>query len=375
METIDTQSTSARTAECSPIVLREKAQVRLIFIPTIVDNLKEPLASVRGTFLYQRKSRKDEWENANTLSLASVKSGEAYQLELDSEEVLKLRKGLYELAQLHREHGIPSGHRQFVRMRSGLAQFLKLGQPDLQELFDEHPSDALDALVKILQWASRSPDLADAAQRLATVPASELPNITSLLSLASMKAALAEWESNSSNPSEDYWQSLLSRHAGVLSQLFAFPVVVIQEKAYVGGKRLNRRGGKEVDFLAKAAATGGLLLIEIKAPTTRLLGGLYRGVHPLSSDVNGAVAQILHYRQSLMKEFTGIAEDAEALTLGDPKCIVISGNAASELTDSESRNSFELLRERMGGVTVVTFDELFERTRRSLGLMEETTSG
>jgi hypothetical protein len=373
METIQTRSTSARTADCDPIVLREGHQVRLVFVPTLVDHPTEPKANVRGTFIYQKKARKHEWVDANTLSLTSVKSGEAYKLELSSEEVLIMRERLYELGKLQREHGIPSGRRHFVRMQSGLAEFLKLGSPDLQQLFNEHPRDALDALVKILRWASQSPDLRDAAQRISAIPASDLPNISSLLGLASLKAALAEWEENSTNSIEAFWQSLLSKHAAVLSQLFAYPVIVIEEKAYVGGRKINRRGGGEVDFLAKAAATDGLLLVEIKTPTTDLLGGAYRdGVRPLSADLNGAVAQVLHYRQTLMTEFNNLSVGSRNLTLGEPPCVVIAGTT-SQLTNGDRRNNFELLRTRMNGVTIVTFDELFDRTRRSLGLMEDSS--
>jgi hypothetical protein len=74
-ETFETRSTSARTAECSPIILRETGQIRLVFLPMLIENTEDPNACVKGTFLYQRKGKNDEWESINTESLANIKKG------------------------------------------------------------------------------------------------------------------------------------------------------------------------------------------------------------------------------------------------------------------------------------------------------------
>jgi hypothetical protein len=157
----------------------------------------------------------------------------------------------------------------------------------------------------------------------------------------------------------------------VLSQVFAYPILYVASKAYVGGKQLNNKGGKVVDFLAHAALTGGLLLIEIKTPTTTLLGREYRGVYPLSQELSGAIAQIVHYKQSLMKDFAALNKEGDStLTLGEPRCLLIAGSASAELNSVALRNNFELLRERVSGVTIITFDELFARCRNAIGLIE-----
>ena len=66
---------------------------------------------------------------------------------------------------------------------------------------------------------------------------------------------------------------VLAKHAYVLSQLFAYPVVVVDEKVYVGRKRLDNKHGNVVDLLGTVPAA---VLIEIKTPQMRLLGGRYR---------------------------------------------------------------------------------------------------
>jgi hypothetical protein len=104
-----------------------------------------------------------------------------------------------------------------------------------------------------------------------------------------------------------------------------------------------------------------------------LLGKEYRGVHPLSPDLSGAIAQVLHYRQSLTKNYATLLETSGLpLTLGEPRCVVIAGTA-TELGSPSLKNDFELLRERTTGVTIITFDELLARVRRTIGVLEEST--
>src|ERR1039458_7020017 len=95
---LDTNSTSAATVECSPIMLRVTDQVRLAFMPTLIDNKENPRACVRGTFIYQRKGKNDEWTPTNTESLAKLKKGEGYKLDLHSSELLALGAGQIERA-------------------------------------------------------------------------------------------------------------------------------------------------------------------------------------------------------------------------------------------------------------------------------------
>ncbi len=190
-----------------------------------------------------------------------------------------------------------------------------------------------------------------------------------------MKEALEHWEANSLNDSEDFWQKSLSDRSYVLGQMFAYPVVVIGEKAYVGGKQVTSKGGKEVDFLAAAESTDALILIEIKTPQTKLLGSKYReDVFPFSRELAGAVAQVLRYRQSLMKNFDLVTSGSTTrFTLGEPRCVVICGST-EELCSADMRESFELQRDRFQGVSVITYDELFSRLQQLINLLESPSA-
>ena len=197
-----------------------------------------------------------------------------------------------------------------------------------------------------------------AVARLNSDAPGQLPALTAVLGLASLRAAHDYWMQHQKNPAEEFWQSSLEARSYVLGQVFAYPVVVIGTKVYVGGKQIDARGGKYPDFALSANSTSSILLLEIKTPVTELLGAEYRnGVFPLSREVQGALAQVLRYRQILMRTFDTLTSEAEErLTLGEPRCVVVAGNS-SELNTVAKKECYELQRERVGGVTLVTYDE------------------
>ena len=57
------------------------------------------------------------------------------------------------------------------------------------------------------------------------------------------------------------------------------------------------------------------------------------------------------------------------LSSSEPRCVVMIG-CRDELADDFRRRAFERFRERLLGVTVVTFDEFFERIRNLQTLFE-----
>jgi hypothetical protein len=142
MKEIHTTSTSSKTADCDAIPLRSTDKVRLVFLPTIVENTKSPSASVRGSFVYQKKGKNDEWTPTTEHSLASLKSGEGYKLELHCEELWSLVQGLGQVYRLHRQEGVPKGKNKFVRIEAGLAPFLELGQTELKGFLENHSGEA-----------------------------------------------------------------------------------------------------------------------------------------------------------------------------------------------------------------------------------------
>src|SRR5713101_3710414 len=101
MEELTVRSTSNVSAKVSDVVLRETSITRLVFRPMLVDNQKFPDAAVKGTFVFQRKSRNQSWYDIPAEPLSSLKKDEGYRLPLDSAETLNLFQELSSLYELY----------------------------------------------------------------------------------------------------------------------------------------------------------------------------------------------------------------------------------------------------------------------------------
>ena len=208
--------------------------------------------------------------------------------------------------------------------------------------------------------------------RLVSLGPEVLRNLTAAVGLGSLKEALGSWEAHESSSNEEFWQKTLTEHSFVLGHVFPWPVCIVKGKAYVGGKSMLNTGGGVVDFLVKNSLTNNVALVEIKTPSTPLIAGLYRdGAHSPSAELSGSIVQVLGYRASLQQEFlalrNGMPGDLESF---EPRCVVIIGNTTEIRGDPSKLRSFELYRNHTGNVTVVTFDELFEKTRALVSVLE-----
>lgn len=110
---------------------------------------------------------------------------------------------------------------------------------------------------------------------------------------------LAIWENQKQNANEEFGQITFNENSYILSQVFAVPMVFLQDKAYVGGMKIDKSEARFVDYLFSTEASREAILIEIKTPTTRLLDRDYRGFRPPSHDLTGSVVQVLNYRAEL----------------------------------------------------------------------------
>jgi Shedu protein SduA, C-terminal len=250
-------------------------------------------------------------------------------------------------------------------VESNLAALLDLTQTDLHEFLSANKSDAFKIFGRVIRWLSESPEI---ASQLA-VDETELPTLNAIVSRANLRAICNLWMENSENSDEEFWQDEFGKHTFVLGLLFAYPIVIIKGKAFVGGKQYDNRHGSLADFLGRSSSSGNAVLIEIKSPTAPLLGSQYRDDNfPPSREVVGAISQVIHYSESLSNA-PEIRNGAE-LSASAPRCVIITGNTARELSDDYRKRSFERFRERLLGVTVVSFDEFFQRIAALNSLFE-----
>ncbi len=372
METRTLTSTSKRTATTDDVVLRETKTTRLIFRPILVDNIKEKEASVKGTFVFQKKGLSDTWEDSESTSLSSLKKGESVKLELKSAELLKLYTEVQNLYEMYRESGIPRGEAQFVKANKAVEAVADLSDEEITAVVKGQEFLGAQAVARLIQWASDAQNFTLMFERLESLKPESLVNLNAAVGISTLKRALITWSKHRNDSDEEFWQDLLTEQEFVLEQIFHVPVFVIKSKAYMGGKHALNKGGGVVDFLIKNNITNSVGLVEIKTPKTDLLTTEYRnGIYNISPELSGAVMQVLNYRESLAKErkalLSGDEIDAEAF---DPKCVVIIGHAKNELKDRNKLKSFELFRRQLSDVEVITYDELFNRTKRLVQTLE-----
>jgi hypothetical protein len=127
-----------------------------------------------------------------------------------------------------------------------------------------------------------------------------------------------------------------------------------------------------LDFLLKNNLTQNTALIEIKTPKTKIIGTKYRlSVYSIYPDITGSIVQIANYKDSLTKNYHSlVANMGGEINAFNPQCMVIAGNAQAELTDQERIKSFELFRNGLKDVQLVTYDELFRKIEILIELIE-----
>jgi hypothetical protein len=342
---ITTESVALNALETGPIVLRESETRRLVFKPMIVE---QPEAPVRGYFVWQRKRKADEWEDITGASLTALKAGEGYSLELRSGEVSTLLQGIHDRNEIYEQHGIRFGQRDY---------FAGADLPEVvRKILDEPDSELANALQ--------------------TLDPASLLSLGRSVDISKLDTFLAEWDASDQNVDEDFWQDLLARNVWVFSQLTGSPVVLLQEKAYVGGKGVSNTGGGQVDYLLANSLTDNVSLVEIKTPDAALCDRQYRssGAYTLGRDVVGGMVQVLGYRDTFLNEIGNLRETSETFQAYNPRCYLVVGRIAS-LPDEDAKRSFELFRTAQAAVQILTFDEVRERLQGIRDVLTASDAG
>jgi len=370
MEKITTKSTSLHSAKTNEIVLRESATSRLIFQPVLVDNIKNKDASIDGQFLYQRKGKNDAWEPVEKINLAHLKKGEGVQLALKAGELLTLFNELVDLYTLYKQHGAQLGQATFTKSNPALAHLSEMPIDQLEAILHADAQLSGAILSKLLTWATSESDPAQLVNRLLELAPDSLKRLNTSANLQRLNSAVTLWTKHKNDANEDLWQTILTDNMAVLEQVFSWPVSIVEEKAYVGGKGVDNKGGGLVDYLVKNQLTNNVALIEIKTPSTLLLGTEYRaGLYKVSEDLNGGVMQVLNYKQQLLSSYMNMGT-AELFETFDPKCLLIIGHAGKELNGTNKKKSFALFRNQLTDVEIVTFDEMVTKTRNLISVLE-----
>lgn len=374
-KTVKVTSTSRNTAAVDDIELRETTTTRLVFRPLLVNNAKDEEAAIKGSFIFQRKSRTAKWEDYKELDLTRLKAEEWIRLELHSDEVLALFHELRALYELYEQEGIPQGEVSYLRAATGAAALLNASDKDIELLLEDSAGQGQELVLRFLSWFLDRPDRENMLGLLEGLDTEQLGHLSELAGLKALRGVIDIWNANQTNGEEEFWQKSLGANGFVLSQVFPVPVIIVEDKAYVGGKQVTNRGGNIADFLLKNEISQNAILVEIKTPVSPLLSNKsYRQeVFGPSAEITGAIAQALNYRQHLIENAHSLKNPEEGLDFDafEPTVVIIAGNYI-ELADRARRRSFELFRAQLRNVQLITYDELFGKVASLMEVLQGT---
>jgi|GEM_PF-4189488 len=203
--------------------------------------------------------------------------------------------------------------------------------------------------------------------------------VFSIIGLEGVLEVWEYWQENRSETSESKWQEKFSTYPWVLGQSFATPNLLFEEQCYVGGTLYSGKGSKYPDFVYETIGTGNMLIVEIKLPTQPLMVSTGKEhIFAPSSYLTKAVAQVLFYRHEALMSYNGIVgrlslygDKSKIRNLVNPRCLVVIGSLDDFKGDDGNamRHCFDLYRNELRGVDVITYDELFEKIRIMMRLV------
>jgi len=177
--------------------------------------------------------------------------------------------------------------------------------------------------------------------------------------------AISVWEMSAVEKATDesFWQTELEARKGILERLLGGFAVFLQREFHVGSTNSEGAGSKRADFALVDSINNNISLIEIKTPSTKLLGTEYRSTYPFSSEMSGTISQVLNQRNELTLNFFGKAYSSpKTFEVFAPKCFIIAGTLKSLGEDKIKLKAFEMQRQAVAShVTIVTFDELYHQ--------------
>lgn len=377
---IDVVSRSAMTADATPVVLSSTERFRFRFMPMLVDNQNNPEQSVRGKLLLERKPKNEKYFPTDSVApcekvtRGSAKNGDWVEIELHSEETYNLFMGLKKLYDLSGcMNGIPFGSARFAQIDSSFSSFLEVIQndPSAARMIGEPQNfELIKILLQLITQTSSHESLKNSLSSLAN---ENLQALTTSASLEGLKRVEALMRENLDNGKEEFWQQkVFNENQWVLAQIFSCPCTIYAQKAFVGGKSLDNKGGNVCDFIYRNKMTQNVALIEIKTPCTEIVGKPYRETYSMSLDMSGAVNQVLNYRDELQKNFSTLTRDLEGADTArafSPKCVVVIGKIST--LNAKQQKAFELYRNSFNNLTIITFDELHQKICDLMSVFKE----
>lgn len=362
--TIHVESTSAVSASVSPFILKHSDTdvTRIVLEPSLIENSKDDSKSVEVKLIYEKRKKGNNYPT-ESITPRIVKVGEVMELPLDTTATLSLYRALSTLYALYEEHGIPYGQATYKRIDGIFQNFLDIIQQDPSAARMIGNKDNFKLVKELLRLITQTDSTESLAKALQNLQSDSISNLSDTLNFERLSRAISLIEKNLTNNREEFWQKdVFTEYQWVLAQLFSSPCTIFQEKAYVGGKSINNKNGNICDFLYQNKISSNIILIEIKTPQTKIIQAPYRDTYSFTTEMSGAVNQVLNYRDSLIKEYNNMRGNTdEPFIVFNPKCVVVIGQISG--MNQGQCAAFENYRNSLNNIEIITFDEILQRLK------------
>ena len=362
--TIRISSTSSNTAEANAMILRETKTSRILYVPKIVVNTKNIEESIGGAIIAQRKGINEEWENYDDISLNTMKKGEWTKFNIELGEMLNLIEYASKLKELYdRDKSIKRVTEKQIMILDDNMDKNEVEQ--FNEYVKSNPKtvEVLNKLINNNVEISKTLDLfKEDPSKLASI-LSDLDYEVKDEMFNYLKIKIIDTKylkENLLNDTESFWQNLFKKHPNILSSVIPSMAHIIADQPYMGGKAIDNTGSTIGDFIFKCGSKN-VSIVEIKTPTARLVGKKYRdNSFSPSDELSGAVVQVIQQKDSHIKNYIPAKLNSIRKKIDydsfNPKTYLIIGNTTN--MQSEEIESFELFRNGLKDVEIITFNEL-----------------
>lgn len=205
--------------------------------------------------------------------------------------------------------------------------------------------------------------------------------IFALIGLEGILEVWEYWQNNRNKKlKEASWQEIFKKYPWLLAQCFAVPHIIFKEQCYIGGTTSDGKGSKYPDFIYTTSCTENMMIVEIKKPNHKLMVDAGRGkIFAPSADINKGVGQVLFYKDLSLKSYSNTfmlnsqmaGKKSEIKNLRNPRCILIIGSLDEFTGDNGevAKQGFDLYRNELRSVEIITYDELFEKLKTMMQLV------
>lgn len=370
-----------------PIILRENNSFLITITPTLSNNEENPNETVSFYLEFFRKPIKN---NTKALNINSLKSGESFKIKIDRKETYKLLSNLEVFQSIVENEGLPYYHTDYLKISEfdffndespqSIERVIKFVEdhmrddPEIFDFFDAYSSDfpqirdvkrikKISELTKNLDFEIQ--DMDDIKSIINLLKTDQLNFANVHLNVVRLRKCIEILRDNIDNDDESFFQSFFEINSYILPYIIPTIEHHMNNYRYVGGKKVTNNGGRITDFIYDTG-NNNISLVEIKTPNTKLVQSKYRDLYPASTELIGSVLQIKYQKNELMKNILSLRErtELERKFVFDPDTYIIVGKIST--LEADKRESFEIFRQSLKDVKILTFDEVISRLQRIL---------